>query len=345
MGAPQTEKRNMDTNACIAPELKPEAITTEGGNRTAIRPPKRTEISLRVNYSDRELLDIGKKLAEANRELAIAEDEKKAVTSQLKARCDSIQGRIDEHSGQLTSGYTIRNVVCEIRFDEPIRGHKSTVRLDTMETVKSEPMTQCELQADLPMEIEEPAKSEGTQEELSFDSWDGIDIEELVTDEVEEFIVQDLVEELQEVLIDDGDEARSEEEAIAAFARLAQDMEFSRDNLEMRRSWLKEKADRIPGSGIMLKAIEAEFSRLDNRSHDQEGDLIRLAITLYREGKTIAEIATVTGLSTQKIKGALKGAGLITTKGRKQATAHGTVSVPSDEGSRDDVGEDSKNNL
>lgn len=125
-----------------------------------IRPPRKTEQSLRVNFTNQELLEIGKKLAEAANELAAAEGEKKSITSQLKAKCDGIASRIEQHSGELTSGYTYRKIPCETRFDCPDKGQKTTVRLDTNETISVEAMTLAEMQAELPLASAPGVKSE-----------------------------------------------------------------------------------------------------------------------------------------------------------------------------------------
>lgn len=118
-----------------------------------IRPPRKSEQSLRVNFTEKEMLEIGKKLAESNRELDGAESEKKGVTATLKARCDSIASRIQQYAGELTNGYTYRSIACETRFDSPTKGMKTTVRLDTAECISTEAMTLGEMQADLPLEV------------------------------------------------------------------------------------------------------------------------------------------------------------------------------------------------
>lgn len=117
---------------------------------TPIRPPKKTELSLRVIYTEKDLLEIGKKLAEANRELYSAEAEKKQITATLKAKCDGIAARVSQHSGEISSGYTYRMVPCEVHFDMPAPGQKTTVRLDTKEVIDTEAMTLAEMQAELP---------------------------------------------------------------------------------------------------------------------------------------------------------------------------------------------------
>lgn len=125
--------------------------TNEGKTNDPIRPPRKTEKSLRVNYTEKELLEIGKKLAEASQELSAAESEKKSVTATLKAKCDSIASRIEQHANELSSGYTYRNVPCEIRYDTPTKGQKTTVRIDNDQIVEVEAMTLAEMQADLPL--------------------------------------------------------------------------------------------------------------------------------------------------------------------------------------------------
>ena len=130
--------------------MKKSASQVNSQTAQPIRPPKKTEISLRVIYTEKELLEIGKKLAEANRELEAAESEKKSITGTLKAKCDGIAARISQHSGELTNGYTYRSVACEVRFDHPTKGMKTTLRLDSNETITTEAMTLAEMQADLP---------------------------------------------------------------------------------------------------------------------------------------------------------------------------------------------------
>lgn len=131
---------------------------------TPIRPPKKTELSLRVVYTERELLEIGKKLAEANRELDAAESEKKQITATLKAKCDGIAARVSQHSGEISSGYTYRMVPCEVHFDMPAPGQKTTVRLDTKEVIDTEAMTLAEMQAELPGISIEGCSFVGTQD-------------------------------------------------------------------------------------------------------------------------------------------------------------------------------------
>lgn len=115
------------------------------------RPPKKTEMQLRVEYTRDEIVGLARKLAESTAELSRAEEDKKAVTAQLKAICDSISASISELTGKINSGFEYRVTPCEVRYDDPKPNLKSTVRLDTGDVVNVEPMTLSERQAELPL--------------------------------------------------------------------------------------------------------------------------------------------------------------------------------------------------
>jgi len=115
----------------------------------ATRPPKKTEMQLRVVYTRDEIVALAQKMVEAHAEGNRAEEDKKAVTAQLKAKCESIAARTSELSAKIASGFEYRVTPCEIRYDDPKPGLKSTVRLDTLEIVNVDPMTLTERQGEL----------------------------------------------------------------------------------------------------------------------------------------------------------------------------------------------------
>lgn len=125
--------------------------TAKDKSKTASRPPKKGERQLRVEFTEKEILEHAKKLAEANAELKRAEDNKKAVTSQLKADCDSISSRIAVLSGKINDGFEYRQINVETTFDDPKRGMKTTRRLDTNDVIETETMTGAEMQEELPL--------------------------------------------------------------------------------------------------------------------------------------------------------------------------------------------------
>lgn len=134
---------------------------------TTEAPPKprsrATEMSLRVDFTADELLNLARKQAEAHGDLNRAEEEKKAATAQLKARCESISARISELAGKITAGFEYRMTPCEIRFDDPKPGLKTTYRLDTGESVNVDPMSMSERQAELSL-VEDDSSDDGDDE-------------------------------------------------------------------------------------------------------------------------------------------------------------------------------------
>lgn len=130
-----------------APTVQPpaEAVTEKPS-----RPPMKTEENLRVTYTQDQLLEVGKSLANATNELQSVEDEKKSVSASYKARIESIEGKIKDLSLRLSQGWEVKKVIVETRYDTPIAGQKTTVRLDTGETVRIDAMTLSE-QGELPL--------------------------------------------------------------------------------------------------------------------------------------------------------------------------------------------------
>ena len=122
----------------------------EGKKPATPKPPKKTEQSLRVKFTEEEVVKLARKLAEKNAEAEQAENDKKAVTKQLAAKCEGIAAQVSEISGKINAGFEYRTVQCETTYDDPKPGMKTTRRLDTMEVIEQETMTLAELQQDLP---------------------------------------------------------------------------------------------------------------------------------------------------------------------------------------------------
>lgn len=127
-----------------------EPPTTETPVRPA-HPDRNIEIQLRYQFTDKELLELGKKMAEAANLLNQQEEEAKAVAKQLKAKCDQTAARLTEASTKITNGYEYRSVKCVVKFDTPKTGQKSTIRQDTLEIVDVCEMSLAEMQLPLPL--------------------------------------------------------------------------------------------------------------------------------------------------------------------------------------------------
>ena len=122
----------------------------EGEKPATPKPPKKTEQSLRVKFTEEEVVKLARKLAEKNAEAEQAENDKKAVTKQLAAKCEGIAAQVSEISGKINAGFEYRTVQCETTYDDPKPGMKTTRRLDTLEVIEQETMTLAELQQELP---------------------------------------------------------------------------------------------------------------------------------------------------------------------------------------------------
>ena len=122
----------------------------EGKKPATPKPPKKTEQSLRVKFTEEEVVKLARKLAEKNAEAEQAENDKKAVTKQLAAKCEGIAAQVSEISGKINAGFEYRTVQCETTYDDPKPGMKTTRRLDTLEVIEQETMTLAELQQELP---------------------------------------------------------------------------------------------------------------------------------------------------------------------------------------------------
>lgn len=118
-------------------------------------------MSLRHTFTEKEILEIARKLAESTKELDQAEEEKKAVTSQLKAKCDGIAARVSEQAAKINSGYEYRMTPVTVKYNTPKTGSKRLVRMDTNENIGDEDMTQAELQSEFPLDDGKKAEKPG----------------------------------------------------------------------------------------------------------------------------------------------------------------------------------------
>ena len=113
--------------------------------------PKKTERQLRVLFTPAELIEKGRKIGEKHSEMARIETEFDAVKAQFKDKLARVASEISEIANHLQTGWEYRKVNCEVTYDDPDRGKKTTRRLDTFETVEVEAMTIEEMQSELPL--------------------------------------------------------------------------------------------------------------------------------------------------------------------------------------------------
>lgn len=109
----------------------------------------------KVVLTDDELLDRGRRLAQAIAETNAAERDKAAYNSQIKSRIDISAGETQKYRAIVAEGAEYRNIVCHRFFNYTAR-LVSTVRDDTGDTIEQRPMEAHELQLHLDLGNEKP---------------------------------------------------------------------------------------------------------------------------------------------------------------------------------------------
>lgn len=153
------------------PEANAEATT---GTAAAAAPEAKTEEkkvvsksilkSLVVKLTAIEKAELAGQLADRIRQKEWLEDAKKVATKRYAAQIEETIADINDLSNKIRAGEELRQVKCEVIFDDPAPGHKSTYRLDTMEKIATELMTDDELQGEL---FPEEEKADGEKSETA----------------------------------------------------------------------------------------------------------------------------------------------------------------------------------
>lgn len=114
---------------------------------------------LRVQFTDSQMLDLGKDMARVAGEKRALESRKSEVVKRLAAEIaekDTILGKLTD---QVSQGYEYRDVETGTWFDYPRPGLATTFRLDLMESVSQRRMTESELQFALDLQPQKEAEA------------------------------------------------------------------------------------------------------------------------------------------------------------------------------------------
>lgn len=104
---------------------------------------------LRYEFSDAEITSIARDQGQKLRDRDTLTAEKKRVAKQYATRIETLDGEIDADTDKITTGYEMRMIECLVYYDQPEAGHKSIVRSDTGTLVRTERMTQSEMQREM----------------------------------------------------------------------------------------------------------------------------------------------------------------------------------------------------
>lgn len=110
-----------------------------------------TERRLRCKLTQEELLDRGQSLAYHLSDVAAIEADLASYKSSCKGRLDMANAKVQQYQQQVAEQAEWRDVECRDEYDYTTRTVIS-VRLDTGETLGIRPMTEDELQGELPLE-------------------------------------------------------------------------------------------------------------------------------------------------------------------------------------------------
>jgi hypothetical protein len=119
---------------------------------------------IRHDFTDAERLEMGSALAQAHNRMADIEDEEQVMKSQIKERKSGVELTINSLSRNLANGFTMENIVCDIKYDQPNVGEVTYLDPEGR-VVKTRPMTLAERQMDLPLD-EQPIPADKSAENI-----------------------------------------------------------------------------------------------------------------------------------------------------------------------------------
>jgi hypothetical protein len=139
--------------------------------------------TLMCDLTDKERREYGIQLATTLGDMEDVEAEKKRHMDHYKDRLGGMQATADTLGRKVRDGKEWREVDCRVMFGAPDKAHKQTVRLDTHEVVKTELMTELDLQRTLPLEDDDAEKP--ADDGLAGSGWDKELLEDTLVDLLE----------------------------------------------------------------------------------------------------------------------------------------------------------------
>jgi len=286
---------------------------------------------VRYNYPDAELIEKAKALSAQLNSYAATENELARVKKDYASRLDVTQAQIDQLKECVQTGYEMREYVCFWEFDVPTAGRKTLRKREGGEIVTEEEMTQRDRQ--MVMDIidaqaaNESAPVAGMRLALPAPKeWPTAVSEVILTEEqanAESFFshgqTADWSERLREIFTDyemgEPAKIRTKEDA---------------------QSFATSLIDNAPDAEL---GRMAEWLTTGPRANIPGTEWLASEITTYLDGVEQQEAIQRDAEKARQAK-AKKEA-----RAGRKANTSGTVDCPADEGSRDDAGSDSKNNL
>jgi len=108
---------------------------------------------LKYYFSPFELQDIGAALAQANQSIVELGERKKEAVSSIQADIEEAKTKIARLAKEISQGYIIKPILCDIIYNSPTEGMKQTIRRDTQEVVNTDEMTFNEVESEKQLEL------------------------------------------------------------------------------------------------------------------------------------------------------------------------------------------------
>jgi hypothetical protein len=109
---------------------------------------KKIEI-LKYDFTPVEISEMSRKLAYETKNIQEIEERKKSVMADFTSKLTESKAIAGRLANNINNGYDYREIECEIVFNTPIGGRKTTSRIDTGEVVRVEDMSLIERQGSL----------------------------------------------------------------------------------------------------------------------------------------------------------------------------------------------------
>jgi len=267
---------------------------------------------LRYDYTPEERITKAVELAEALNRIDSTNVELDRIKADYKARLSTIEATADLLRGCVTTGYELREYLCFWTYDEPSPGRKTLRKREGGHIVTTEDMTEHDRQMVMQIIDAQAAASTPAPSHLALpppSHWPAT---------IEDF---------------DGIEPAREEIWIFDFIR---DLFTDVDETILPLGTLLGNLAREVAEMAELEVAEiCHFIRDHSLGAEPGWEQVLTYCQSFLDAKTAARVAESRYYAEQKKK----------SRGGRRASGSGTVDVPSDEGTRDDAGADSKNNL
>lgn len=95
---------------------------------------QKTRRTLRYEFTNEEMRDLGRDLSVKNQELRQLEEQKKSVVADFGSRMTIAKEHISSLSDKVASGYEMRDVMCMVEYHTPEINKKTYTRTDNEES-------------------------------------------------------------------------------------------------------------------------------------------------------------------------------------------------------------------